>query len=74
MIADAVSEFEGELEALINRYSGESDSGTPDFILAQFLVSCLLAWNAGVIRREGWYGRPPNPGPSVSRASDVPTL
>jgi hypothetical protein len=49
--------FERELEALINRFSGEQESGTPDFILARFLVSCLITWNASVERRELWYGR-----------------
>lgn len=49
--------FERELEAVINRHSQENASNTPDFILAQFLLSCLAAWNAGVTRREQWYGR-----------------
>lgn len=49
--------FERELEDLINKYSQENGSNTPDFILAQFLVGCLAAWNAGVVRREQWYGR-----------------
>ena len=49
--------FERELETLINRYSQENGSNTPDFILAQFLLGCLAAWNAAVQRREEWYGR-----------------
>lgn len=55
--------FEQELEAVINRHSQENASNTPDFILAQFLLSCLAAWNAGVTRRESWYGRA-NVGPA----------
>ena len=51
------TEFLKELEQLINRYSAEGESNTPDFILAQFLYACLQAWNAGVQRRELWYGR-----------------
>lgn len=49
--------FEQELEAVINRHSQENGSNTPDFILAQFLIGCLAAWNAAVTRRETWYGR-----------------
>jgi hypothetical protein len=49
--------FQRELETLINRFSGENESNTPDFILAEFLVKCLVTWNASVARREVWYGR-----------------
>lgn len=52
-----MDDFEKELEGLLNRYSRENDSNTPDFILARYLVGCLEAWNAGVTRREEWYGR-----------------
>lgn len=33
-----------ELESLINRFSVENRSNTPDFILAEYLVSCLFAY------------------------------
>lgn len=49
--------FEKELEQLINKHCKENDSDTPDFILAEFLSVCLVAWNAGVCAREEWYGR-----------------
>ncbi len=49
--------FETELTALLNRYSAENESNTPDFILASFLMSCLSAWNKSVQWREEWYGR-----------------
>jgi len=52
-----VSEFEKELEGLINRYSEENRSNTPDFILARYLVICLSAWNQATAQREVWYGR-----------------
>lgn len=54
-MANGDSEFEKELEHLINRYSQENGSNTPDFILAQFLTGCLAAWNQGVQQREAWY-------------------
>lgn len=64
--------FEQELESLLNRYSQENGSNTPDFILAQYLLGCLSTWNAAVTRREAWYGRVPTetagrgPNPVVS--------
>jgi hypothetical protein len=51
--------FARELESLVNRYSQENASNTPDFILAEYLMLCLAAWNHGVTRREQWYGREP---------------
>lgn len=54
--------FEQQLEWLINCHSQENASNTPDFILAQYLIGCLEAWNAAVRRREEWYGRA-NQGP-----------
>ena len=49
--------FKRELESLINRFSQENGSNTPDFILAQYLLACLQAWNDSVTAREKWYGR-----------------
>lgn len=48
--------IEKELERLINRYSGESVSGTPDFILAKFLIETLKSYNEAVSRRAEWRG------------------
>lgn len=50
--------FEQELAALINRYSEEHGSDTPDFILARYLVLCLTTFASTVEARERWYGRP----------------
>lgn len=52
-----VETFEQALERLLNTYTQENASNTPDFILAQYLVGCLATWNAAVTRREEWYGR-----------------
>ena len=46
-----------ELSAILNRHSAENNSGTPDFILAVYLLDCLNAFEKAVIRREDWYGR-----------------
>lgn len=53
--------FEKEIESLINRYSQENVSNTPDFVLAQFILGCLAAFNTAVQQREGLYGRDPRP-------------
>lgn len=44
--------FENELRALINKYSMENGSMTPDFILAGYLKACLEAFNFAMISRE----------------------
>ena len=49
--------FEKELEFLINRFSEEKGSNTPDFILADYMRRCLDCFNIAVTRREHWYGR-----------------
>ena len=51
------TEFQRELESLINRHSAENDSDTPDFILATYLARCLETFNDAVNSREVWYGR-----------------
>ena len=54
--------FRAQLEELINRFSLENGSNTPDFILATYLVSCLKAYEKAVGDREKWYGRMDKPG------------
>jgi hypothetical protein len=49
--------FEKELKHLINRYSKENGSDTPDFILAEYLNDCLESFNKTISKREEWYGR-----------------
>jgi hypothetical protein len=44
-------DFKKALEGLINSYSQESCSNTPDFVLADFLQNCLNAFNASVNNR-----------------------
>ena len=53
-------ELETELKALLNRASRENRSDTPDFILAEYLMSCLHAFEFAVQRRADWYR--PKPG------------
>jgi hypothetical protein len=49
--------FMSELQALINRYSMENGSHTPDYILAEYMSNCLLVFDQAVNSRERWHGR-----------------
>ncbi len=51
------TEFERELASVINRHSLENESNTPDFILAEYLRSCLRAFTMASRTREAWYGK-----------------
>ena len=53
----ADSNFLNELSSLINRYSKENGSDTPDFILAEYLQGCLENFDRIVRSRETWHGR-----------------
>lgn len=53
--------FVNELASLLNRHCQENSSDTPDFILAEYMLACLRAWNQGVQKRDKWHGRDPNP-------------
>lgn len=70
--------FVKELEHLINKYSIENGSNTPDFILAIYIHKCLSAFNEAVCAREQWYGCKSIPGsPHLScgeaaRSNDSP--
>ena len=56
-----MDEFEKELTNLINKCSRENDSNTPDYILAQYMFSCLMAFNTAVQQRETFYSRDARP-------------
>ena len=47
-----------ELTQVINRRSLENGSNTPDFILADFLSRCLVAFDDTTNARATWYGQP----------------
>lgn len=49
------SKFRFDLANLLNRYNKESQSNTPDFILASYLIASLTAFNAAVKARADWY-------------------
>lgn len=52
-----MSNFQKELTELINSHCLENESDSPDFILAEYMLDTLDAYNDAVKKREAWYGR-----------------
>jgi hypothetical protein len=50
-------DFRDDLETLINRYSMENGCDTPDFILANYLTACLVAFDNATNSRSDWYAK-----------------
>lgn len=48
--------LQAELTALLNKYSREQNSGTPDFILAEYIMRSLSAFEYATGARDTWYG------------------
>lgn len=51
------SEFRVNLTSLLNTYSCENGSDTPDFVLAGYILRCLNNFDLTTIEREKWNGR-----------------
>jgi hypothetical protein len=49
--------FKKELEQLLNKYSIDNDTNTPDFILADYLTGCIKVYNKTTVKRDDWSGR-----------------
>ena len=47
--------FQVELSALLNKYGFDSNTDTPDFILAAYLRRCLSTWRFGVGYRDEYF-------------------
>lgn len=54
--------LESELAEVLNRHSCENASNTPDYVLAQYLLSCLAAFDVATRARERHYGVQLQPG------------
>jgi hypothetical protein len=52
-----VKDLNEELRELINRHSRENVSDTPDYILAEFLEICLIAFEKATEQRDAWKGK-----------------
>ena len=49
-----VVNFERDLTNLLNMYSLDNDSDTPDFILAKYINDCLNAFIVAMGKRDSW--------------------
>ena len=45
-----------EFADVVNRHSLENETDTPDFVLGEYLFSCLENWNKLFRKRRKWYG------------------
>jgi len=50
-----MSEFKQSIEKALNKTLRKNASDTPDFILAQYLDACLVAFDAAINERDRWY-------------------
>jgi len=50
------NELRFQLSELLNKHCAENTSNTPDFILAQYMIDCLEAFEKASLAREKWYG------------------
>ncbi len=51
-----------DIRTAINCASRENATNTPDFVLAEYLINCLNAFDQAIVRRAQWYGRMDVPG------------
>ncbi len=68
-----IAAFRKDLEELVNQHSIENGSHTPDFMLAEYLVGCLEAYNKAVCHRDRWFGLTPWAGKNVVEDEAAPS-
>lgn len=56
MIKDK-SEITTALSKLLNEHGIDSQTDTPDYILANYLVECLEAYVKAIDARRAWWGK-----------------
>ena len=49
-------DFRSELSSLLNRFSMENRSNTPDWILRNFICNSLKAFDSATQERDKWQG------------------
>lgn len=57
-IDEKYEELKREVAAVLNKYSQENRSNTPDYMLANFMLGCLNVYENTISAREVWFGRP----------------
>lgn len=71
-VEEAESVLRQKLASLLNKHACENESNTPDFILAQYLILSLDAFDNAINMRETWYGRRADLGDAVETDSGLP--
>lgn len=69
-----MSTLREDIEATINRHHRENESGTPDFILAEYLLAALASVEATIKARDKWWGFEPHLGGKIPAYGDGPGL
>lgn len=49
------NDLRNELSSLLNRASRENQSNTADFILSEYMIGCLEAFERATQKRSEWY-------------------
>lgn len=62
--------FEDQLRRLLNTWSMEKTSDTPDFVLCRYMALCLETFSTAVRARDHWYGFKPF---DANAATNTPT-
>jgi hypothetical protein len=47
--------FKKELKELIKKHSLENESDTPDYVLAEYILSCLYAYENAIKARDRYF-------------------
>jgi len=51
-----MSDFKKAMTDIINMHCMENGSDTPDYILAQYLLGCLVNFDTATMARDKWHG------------------
>lgn len=54
--ATAVDDLRSAIKDVLNSHSAENGSNTADFVLADYLMDCLAAFDRAAQAREKWFG------------------
>ena len=54
--------LKADLARVLNSHCAENGSNTPDFVLANYVLDCLRAFELATNQREHWYGLKMRPG------------
>jgi hypothetical protein len=66
-----MSDFERALKQLLNKYSQENHSNTPDWILANYINISLNVLNQSIHDRDEFYGVHLKPGMKIEEITDM---